>query len=363
MAQGFSTFTLNEYRIGLNTDPINDDYQVNYSGGKYLTLLNSFIPAGSYILPGGDENAKVPLIPKVSYLVEAVHSLTLRINKVGRLSNANITLQNVEASPLVFAWSDSPIFTQAPMVTSSIENYITGATHSQVDNINGEIVGLDLDTTFLTLYPIVGVPAFNFFMRAIQGDPSNVDDTWVSLQVFGINQGGIGTIAPCVAQGLSAIQADATQRDYASLMVLRAEISHNIIPVGFGNATDSDAIQFNITPTNQFAPSRQGNVAFTEDVSAGATDTKRIVLPANFFCETIIMSTDFTTASDSTVNEQFLHGAGGTVENTVLTLTAVGTEQITQINRIISETLELTLVANASIQTEFLVEFRGQVIS
>ena len=363
MPQGFTTFTLNEYRIGFFGDPINDDYNINYTGGKYLTLLNSFIPAGSYILPGGDENAKVPLIPKVSYLIESVHSLTLRINKIGRLTNSNITLSNVESTPLVFAWSDKPIFTQAPSVTSSIENFITGATHSQVDNFNARISGLDLDTTFLTLYPLVGIPAFNFFMQVPDGDPSPVDDTWVSLQVFSVIQAGGTSLAPCVAQGLSTFQASASQRSYANLIILRSEISHNFIPVGFGNAAESDSIEFNITPTNQYTPSRPGNVAFTEDVILNQTDTKRIVLPANFFCESIIMSANFAAGGGSTVREQFLLADGGTVDNVIAILNNAATESITQINRIISETLEFNLVANAAANTEFLIEIRGQIIS
>lgn len=362
MPQGFTVFTLNEYRIGLSTDPISDDYGINFTGGKYLTLLNSFIPAGSYILPGGDENAKIPLIPKVSYLIESVHSLTVRINKVGRLTSGLITLSQLEASPLVFAWSDNPIFTQAPMVTSSIESYVTGATYSQVDTISGRIDDIDLILTFLTLYPLVGIPAYNFFMEVVEGDPSRVDDTWMSLQFLHQVQGQ-NSIFPVAAQTLSANQASATQVDYGSNTILKSETSYNIQATGFGAATDSDALLFNITPSNQFPNSRAANVAFSERVLVGSTDILRVQLPANFFCETIIISSDATVAADGTVSEQFLLAGGGTVDEIIATLSSGQTQSVTQLNRIISQTLEMSLSANAAAITEFIVEFRGQVIS
>ena len=360
--ESFASFTLGEYLIGISTDAIFDDFNLNYRGGKYLTLLNSFIPAGSYILPGGDNNSRIPLIPKVSYLVESVNTLILRIGKVGRLTNPNITLSNLEASPLVFAWSDKPIFTDAPNVTSSIETFITGATHSQVDTILGRISGLDLRITFLSLYPLIGIPAFNFTFRVIEGDPSPTDDSWLSLQVFGLVQ-GLTSLIPAISQGLSAVQASGSQQDYAGLISLRSEISHNIIPAGFGGATDSDAMEFNITPTNQFSPSRSANIAFSENVLAAATDVLRVNMPGNFFCETIIMSANQTVGGNSTVAEQFILSRGGTVDNIILTLASGSTQQVTQLNRIISETLEFSLVANGASATEFVIEFRGQVVN
>lgn len=361
-SESFATFALGEYTIGISTDPLTQSYPLGTVAGKYLTLLNSFIPAGSYILPGGDENTRVPIFPKVSYLVESVNTLIITINRVGRLTNANITITSLESSPIIFAWSDKPIFTQTPIGASSIESFVTGAAHPAVDGINGRINDIDLNTTFLSLYPLVGIPAYNFAIKVIPGDPSPVNDNWLSLQFNHLMQGE-SSIFPLAAQMISAEQAAATQSLYDSIIVLRAESSYNVIPRGFGGVTNSDSFMFNLSPTNQFPPTQPGNVAFTFDVTLNTTDTEHINVPANFFCETIIISADNTAGGTSTVAEQFILAGGGTVDNVIATLASGATESLTQINRMISETLELVLDANVGSNTEFLIEIRGQIVN
>jgi len=361
-SESFATFALGEYSIGISTDPLTQSYPLGTVAGKYLTLLNSFIPAGSYILPGGDENTRIPLFPKVSYLVEGVNTLILTINRVGRLTSGNITITSLEASPIIFAWSDRPIFTQSPVGTSSIESFTTGATHPAVDGINGRIDDIDLGATFLSLYPLVGVPAYNFAIKSIPGDPSPVNDNWLSLQFFHLMQGE-ASIFPLAAQMMAAEQAAASQALYDSTIALRAESSYNVVPVGFGGVATSDSFLFNISPTNQMPPTQPGNVGFTFDVTLNTTDTEHVNVPANFFCETIIISADAAVGGNCTVAEQFILAGGGTVDNVIATLASAATEIVVQINRMISETLELVLDANAAANTEFLIEFRGQIVN
>ena len=361
-SESFATFALGEYSIGINSEPLTQSYPLGTVAGKYLTLLNSFIPAGSYILPGGDENTRIPIFPKVSYLVESVNTLIITINRIGRLTNANISISRLESSPIIFAWSDKPIFTQSPVGTSSIESFTTGATHPAVDGINGRIDDLDLNTTFLSLYPLVGISAYNFAMKSIPGDPSPVNDNWLSLQFYHLLQGQT-SIFPLAAQMMSGEQASATQSLFDSIIVLRAESSYNVIPRGFGGVATSDSFLFNIYPTTQFPSTQPGNVAFTFDVTLNTTATVHMNVPANFFCETIIMSADFAAGGGSTVREQFLLAGGGTVDNVIAILNNAATESITQINRMIGETLECVLDANVGNNTEFLIEIRGQIVN
>jgi len=359
--ESFSSFILGEFRIGVSTDPLFQTHDLKLVAGKYLTLLNSIIPAGSYILPGSDINSRIPLIPKTSYLVQSVKNLQIRIHDLAQLSNASVAISDINSTPIQFAWSDSPIFTNAPLLTSSIESFQAGQNaFSQVDNISARITGLDLDAAFLNIFPLIGVPAFHF-MAYPQGSG---DDVLIGVQAFSnVNATGV-TINPIDAQMLLARQAVATQANHIGHMILRSELTHNLVIKALGGGTNSDQINFNITPTNQLPPSRAANIVFSENVASGGTDVKRIEMPINFFLESIIISSDQTTgAAASTVVEQWLLAGGGTVDNVIATLAAAGTSVITQVSRIIAQTLELTLVANAGSATEFLIQMQGQVVT
>ena len=174
---------------------------------------------------------------------------------------------------------------------------------------------------------------------------------------------GESSLFPLAAQMMCAEQASATQSLFDSIISLRAESSYNVIPRGFGNVATSDSFMFNISPTNQFPPTQPGNVGFTFDVTLNTTDAERVNVPANFFCETIIISGDATVGGDCTVAEQFVLAGGGTVDNIIATLPSFSSQIVVQINRMISETLELVLDANAAANTEFLIQFNGQVIN